>query len=153
MDKESGTNRWWENYLVRYLMPSIAGVAIVSWLCAQGGDDLRQKLYLPPHTSPLGTPSLTLLFLYGNLFCYVASYPVLVFHATRAIDLGDSGPRGGFQMGISQRSYLRSSVCPLPHPFGNGAFLRWFFNRHPLSWHSATEALCRHFSQYSRRRS
>ena len=25
-------NRWWENYLVRYLMPSIAGIAIVSWL-------------------------------------------------------------------------------------------------------------------------
>jgi hypothetical protein len=26
MSAESGTTRWWENYLVRYLMPSIAGV-------------------------------------------------------------------------------------------------------------------------------
>ena len=25
---EYQTNRWWENYLVRYLMPSIAGVVI-----------------------------------------------------------------------------------------------------------------------------
>jgi hypothetical protein len=34
--------------------------------------------------------SLTLLFLYGNVFCYIASYPILVFHVTRVIDF-----RGG----------------------------------------------------------
>lgn len=37
----------------------------------------------------LDAASLTLLFLYGNLFCYVASYPVLVFHVTRVIDFSD----------------------------------------------------------------
>jgi hypothetical protein len=70
-------------------MPSIAGVAIVGWLCAQGGDGLCSLLYLPSRSRPLDTPSLTLLFLYGNLFCYIASYPVLVFHATRVIDFPD----------------------------------------------------------------
>ncbi|SRR5216684_2024459 len=89
MGKESGTTRWWENYLVRYLMPSIAGVAIVGWLCSQGGDELNSLLLLPPHGKPLDATSLTLFFLYGNLFCYIASYPVLVFHATRVIDFSD----------------------------------------------------------------
>lgn len=87
--KESGTNRWWENYLVRYLMPSIAGVAILGWLCAHAGDELCALLFLPPHNKPLDATALTLLFLYGNLFCYVASYPVLVFHATRVIDFSN----------------------------------------------------------------
>jgi len=30
-----------------------------------------------------------LVFLYANLFCYVASYPILLFHATRVIDFSD----------------------------------------------------------------
>ena len=86
MSAESGTTRWWENYLVRYLMPSIAGVAIVGWLCAHGGAGFRSLLFIPPAGERLDAPSLTLLFLYGNLFCYVASYPVLVFHVTRVKD-------------------------------------------------------------------
>lgn len=86
MSAESGTNRWWENYLVRYLMPSIAGVVIVYWLCSHGGDSFRSLLRVPAAGSSLDAPSLTLMFLYGNLFCYVASYPILVFHATREID-------------------------------------------------------------------
>jgi hypothetical protein len=86
MSAESGTNRWWENYLVRYLMPSIAGVVIVNWLCSYGGTAFRALLFLPAVGERLDTTSLTLLFLYGNLFCYVASYPVLVFHVTRSID-------------------------------------------------------------------
>ncbi len=36
MSNESGTTRWWEYYLPRYLMPSVAGVAIVNWLCSYG---------------------------------------------------------------------------------------------------------------------
>jgi hypothetical protein len=89
MSTASGTTRWWENYLVRYLMPSIAGVAIVGWLCAHGGAGFRSLLFLPPAGERLDAPSLTLLFLYGNLFCYVASYPILVFHVTRVGDFQD----------------------------------------------------------------
>ena len=88
MSAESGSTRWWENYLPRYLMPSIAGVALVNWLCSYG-NGLRSLLSLPPSGTPVDAASLTLLFLYGNLFCYVASYPVLVFHATRVMDSCD----------------------------------------------------------------
>jgi hypothetical protein len=83
---ESGTTRWWEYYLPRYLMPSIAGAVIVNWLCGYAGDGFRTMLSLPPNNKPLDSTSLILLFLYGNLFCYIASYPVLVFHATRVLD-------------------------------------------------------------------
>lgn len=81
-----GATRWWEYYAVRYLMPSVAGVAIVKWICSHGCDKLLLLLSLPRNGEHLETASLTLLFLYGNLFCYVASYPILVFHATRVMD-------------------------------------------------------------------
>jgi hypothetical protein len=87
MTEKSETTRWWENYLPRYLMPSIAGVVIVNWLCSYAGDGFRSLLALPTGGKPLDSTSLILLLLYGNLFCYVASYPALVFHATRVMDL------------------------------------------------------------------
>lgn len=86
MNYGSGTTRWWENYLVRYLMPSIAGVAIILWLCAIGGDDIRDLLLVPTTVEDVSGPTLILLFLYGNLFCYIASYPILGFHVTRVLD-------------------------------------------------------------------
>ena len=66
-------------------MPSIAGVAIVLWLGDVADEKFQELLLLPP-TSEINTPKLILLFLYGNLFCYVASYPILTFHATRVLD-------------------------------------------------------------------
>jgi len=89
MTAKSETTRWWENYLPRYLMPSIAGVIIVNWLSSYGGDQFRSLLSLPASGSSLDSSSLILLLLYGNLFCYVASYPALVFHATRVMDSRD----------------------------------------------------------------
>jgi hypothetical protein len=75
-------------------MPSVAGMVIVNWLCAHGATELRSLLSLPKYGERLDAASLTLLFLYGNLFCYVASYPVLVFHATRVLDfVDDKWPR------------------------------------------------------------
>jgi hypothetical protein len=93
MATEGAANRWWENYLVRYLMPSIAGVVIVSWLSDIAGNDFSRLLFLPVPPDKLDATRLTLLFLYGNLFCYVASFPVLCFHATRAVDYGLSKSR------------------------------------------------------------
>lgn len=93
MSTTYGDTRWWENYAVRYLMPSVAGMAIVKWICWHGCDKLIPLLNLPLEVREPGvgfeTASLILLFLYGNLFCYVASYPILVFHATRVIDFAD----------------------------------------------------------------
>ncbi len=83
--------RWWENYAVRYFMPSVAGSAIVLWLSSVDTTGLGKTILLPPEGGSLDTADLVLLFLYGNLFCYVASYPVLGFHATRALDFGSDG--------------------------------------------------------------
>lgn len=85
------SNRWWESYLVRYFMPSIAGIAIVAWLVSVGGDDFRKILFFGHVGEELTTPVVILLVLYGNLFCYIASYPILGFHATRVIDYSDVG--------------------------------------------------------------
>jgi hypothetical protein len=90
MSGASTSNRWWENYLVRYFMPSIAGIAIVGWLSSVGGGHLKNDLFFGLLGHDLSAPTLTLLVLYGNLFCYVASYPILGFHATRVIDYPNS---------------------------------------------------------------
>lgn len=95
MSTENGAYRWWENYLVRYLMPSIAGAAIVSWLVASGHPDIKKLLLLEVGSQGLQAPTLVLLFLYGNLFCYISSYPILGFHVTRVVD---------FEQGIWRRS-------------------------------------------------
>lgn len=86
MSNQSGAYRWWENYLVRYLMPSIAGAVIVNWLASLAGEDFKKILLIQIGEQGLRTPTLVLLFLYGNLFCYIASYPILCFHVTRSID-------------------------------------------------------------------
>lgn len=91
MRTQSETNRWWENYAVRYLMPSIAGVAIVRWLCSRAGPGLSSLLFVQPYL--LNAQSLILLFLYGNLFCYLASYPALAFHAVRVVHYGGDNYR------------------------------------------------------------
>ena len=88
MNNESGATRWWENYLVRYLMPSIAGAAIVAWLTSIAGHEMKALLFIEFGDQGLQSPTLLIIFLYGNLFCYIASYPILCFHVTRVIDFG-----------------------------------------------------------------
>ena len=65
-------------------MPSIAGMAIVSWLAEIAGNGFKSSLFFGLHNDP--SAALVMLLLYGNLFCYIASYPILCFHATRVID-------------------------------------------------------------------
>ena len=79
-------SRWWENYLVRYFMPSVAGMLVVVWLSEVAGNDFKDIIFLKSSLPLVGISKLILLFLYGNLFCYVASYPVLTFHVTRVLD-------------------------------------------------------------------
>jgi hypothetical protein len=115
MTAQYGSTRWWENYAVRYLMPSIAGMVIVNWLCKNGNADLRSLLSLPLATERIDTASLTLLFLYGNLFCYVASYPILVFHATRVLDFKDDTWPVLFSDGYLMTGLLAAISFPLAH--------------------------------------
>jgi len=90
MPEDSPSNRWWENYLVRYFLPALAGMLIVSWLQSNSG--LRNYIpkLLPDNWKDFGTAHLALWLLLGSLYCYIASYPALVFHATRVLDFRDS---------------------------------------------------------------
>lgn len=84
---EKNENRWWENYLVRYLVPSVAGMFILMWLNKNSGGSGILEKYLPmlklTNGKDFNTASLTGWLLFGTLYCYIASYPVLVFHAIR----------------------------------------------------------------------
>lgn len=84
---EKNENRWWENYLVRYLVPSIAGMFILMWLNKNSGGSGILEKYLPmlklTNDKDFNTASLTGWLLFGTLYCYIASYTVLVFHAIR----------------------------------------------------------------------
>lgn len=93
MAQDSESNRWWENYLVRYFLPSVAGMLIVLWLVRFSAADRYIPAFLPGDWKDLpfqwkdiGTAHLVLWLLFGSLYCYVASYPALVFHATRVLD-------------------------------------------------------------------
>lgn len=43
MTAYSGATRWWEGYLVRYFIPSIAGIAIILWVSTVAGNEFRKK--------------------------------------------------------------------------------------------------------------
>ena len=108
MSNESGATRWWENYLVRYLMPSIAGVAIVAWLTSIAGHELKALLLIELGDGGLQSPTLLTIFLYGNLFCYISSYPILCFHVTRVIDF-----RKDWYSNILLNGYISTAVPTL----------------------------------------
>jgi hypothetical protein len=86
MAKGSDSNRWWENYLVRYFLPSLAGMLIVYWIGRLAGALPYAPQVLPKDWNSFNTAHLILWLLLGSLYCYIASYPALVFHATRIID-------------------------------------------------------------------
>jgi len=77
--------RWWESYLVRYFMPSIAGAGFVLGL-SQATPELGKALMVDTAKSVGTGYGLLLIFLYGSFYCYMASLPILVFHATRVLD-------------------------------------------------------------------
>jgi hypothetical protein len=80
--KESVGMRWWENYLVRYLLGNIVGAVIVGYyfnhklhwndLAIGGKDDIVDS-----------STKLIILGVLGFAYCYIASTPILVLHAGR----------------------------------------------------------------------
>lgn len=83
--------RWWENYLVRYLMPSIAGMFFVAWLYENSPvlHTVGVDNFISSATTKFNWAYLILWILLGSLYCYIVSYPILVFHATRVLDFRD----------------------------------------------------------------
>lgn len=76
-------NRWWENYLVRYLVPSIVGMFILIILNKMTDNSIQNILtsfYSNKGDTKLTNSILIVWFLLGTGFCYVASYPILALH-------------------------------------------------------------------------
>lgn len=91
MSNESAATRWWENYLVRYFLPSVAGMVILRWLDVNVKDTIGNyvPVFLLKEWKDFGTAHLIIWLLFGSLYCYISSYPILVFHATRVMDFKD----------------------------------------------------------------
>ncbi|GAB4088574.1 hypothetical protein [Hydrogenophaga soli] len=78
------TSRWWEFYVVRYGMGTVVGAVIVFMLCKLSPTLAPMLFQAGKETNPtLDSATLVLLGVYGLAYCYLASAPILVFHAAR----------------------------------------------------------------------
>lgn len=75
-------NRYWESYLVRYLLPTVVGAALVWILLWQIPDSYGLPNILTKKAS-VDTTFLLLLGLAGFVYCYLSSSLVLVMHYGR----------------------------------------------------------------------
>lgn len=78
--------RWWEFYVIRYFIGSIIGAIIVAYILANSVD-LQTQLHLNQmfDAKQITGKSYVLFLLIGFAYCYIASAPILVMHATRGI--------------------------------------------------------------------
>lgn len=100
---KKNTNRWWEFYFVRYALGTIVGIFILI-LLSKSFPGLIPLLDFPEKASPQSPATctitstvdagcyvaftitfaqLTLYGIYGLVFCYISSAPILVFHGCR----------------------------------------------------------------------
>lgn len=75
--------RWWEHYILRYLVGTIVGVGMLEYLRRHSA--MRHSLPQLEWAEQAGQflAQLSLLAAIGFAFCYVASAPILTLHATR----------------------------------------------------------------------
>lgn len=79
-EEKTGNGKWWEFYIVRYALGTVFGVLIVNFLVGSGLAIPFPNGNISDITKPEGLP---LLLGYGLAYCYLASAPILVFHAGR----------------------------------------------------------------------
>lgn len=76
----SNENRWWEFYIIRYSMGTVIGAIIVYSLLKSSS---HSDLLLLPAIDKLKYYHFIFLAFYGLTYSYIASAPILVFHASR----------------------------------------------------------------------
>lgn len=129
--ESSNFSRWWEFYAVRYAVGTVVGAIIVFLLCSNipelkpilfettggklyeatgvksyeaTGVKLHEETGVKLHETTggkLDSPSLLLLAGFGLAYCYIASAPILVFHAGRFLLTTDK----------NKCRFLRRSLC------------------------------------------
>lgn len=95
MDREQ---RWWEFYLVRYFVGTVVGTIIVLLLVFGEGSKVKEILVkVDAFEVSVNNFQMVHLWLYGFLglaFCYIASGPILLFHAIRGLGYKKKDERG-----------------------------------------------------------
>lgn len=84
----ANNSRWWETYLVRYITGSVVGAVIVYIVLKKSGIDLI------PCFDDINSSNLVVLSALGFTYCYLASAPITLLHATRSL----FGKPGGIGM-------------------------------------------------------
>ena len=82
MNEQSGN--WWQFYGVRYAQGAVVGAMLIFLLFSQN-ETLKKILFMPEKPEDFGIPHLILLAVYGLVYCYIASAPVLIMHAGRGL--------------------------------------------------------------------
>lgn len=77
--ENASNSRWWEMYLVRYITGSVVGAVIVYIILKKSGIDLI------PCLDEIKNSNLIVLSALGFAYCYLASAPITLLHATRSL--------------------------------------------------------------------
>jgi hypothetical protein len=79
----SNDNKWWENYAVRYLVGTVVGAGIVAFLNQHPSSPFSGCFALLPSIKDATPKDFAIFASIGFSLCYIASAPILTFHATR----------------------------------------------------------------------
>jgi len=78
-------SRWWEDYFVRYFVGTVIGAVVVVVLASHLTDSDLKPIFLDLLLDPkvASAKSLIVIAALGLAYCYIASAPMMVLHATR----------------------------------------------------------------------
>jgi hypothetical protein len=108
-------NRWWEYYFLRYFVGTVVGaVAIVFLLNFPGSFWYDPEFLTIRQIGNLGVKEITGLAALGFAFCYIASAPMLLMHATRA-QLSLDPLRVRWRFWIPMAGAIVFLFCVVPH--------------------------------------
>jgi len=77
-------NKWWEYYAVRYFVGTVIGALVIAFLNLEPGSPFEDRLAILGDSTEATFLGVGMFAALGFAFCYIASAPVLTFHATRA---------------------------------------------------------------------
>lgn len=84
--------RWWEFYFVRYATGTVVGGVVFFFICRI--NPIMAPLLFGVDSGVLDGARIALFSAYGLAYCYIASAPMLVFHAGRyMLDIRSPSPR------------------------------------------------------------
>jgi uncharacterized membrane-anchored protein YhcB (DUF1043 family) len=99
-------NKWWEYYVVRYFVGTVVGAIIITFLTGPKGVQYLRGLELTTNTKDVTFLGVGMIAALGFAYCYIASAPILLLHATRA----------HLRIAISRTNWLWQLIAALAIP-------------------------------------